>query len=186
LASSCPIERFRRWLTGGIRRGTLASHLCWRFPYVEVFVSSELEIRATKAQVAGTAGLASNAVLWLWPAAQVANVASERDLPCGTRQVVVSDGDKLRDKVVHADDSSVTVESEFRPRRAEVKGRKMRYELSVEPGSGTAIAKLEVAFMDRDAPTGIADIRRWRRHTEQCLRRLAQLAAPAEDEAEQS
>ena len=149
---------------------------------MEVFVSSELEIRATKAQVAGTAGLASNAVLWLWPAAQVANAASERDLPDGTRQVIVSDGDKLRDKVAQADDSNVVVESEYRPRRSEVQGRKMRYELSVEPGSGTAIAKLGIAFMDREAPTGIADIRRWRRHAEQCLRRLAALAVPAGDE----
>ncbi len=151
---------------------------------MEVFVSSELEIRATKAQVAGTAGLARNAVYWLWPEAQVANTASERDLPCGTRQVIVADGDKLRDKVVRADDSSVTLESEFRPRRSEVQGRKMRYELSVEPGAGTALAKLEVAFMDREAPTGIADVRRWRRHAEQSLRRLSLLATPDEVEEE--
>jgi hypothetical protein len=36
--------------------------------------------------------------------------------------------------------------------------------------------------MDRDAPTGIADIRRWRRHAEHCLGRLAALAVPASDE----
>lgn len=171
-------------LTPEIPRGTLAQHPRRRFPYVEVFVSSELEIRATKSQVAGTAGLASNAVHWLWPEVQVAAAASERDLPCGTRQVIVGDGDKLRDKVVHADDSSVTVESEFRPRRSEVQGRKMRYALSVEPGAGAALAKLELAFMDREAPGGVADVRRWRRHAEQCLRRLALLAVPAEDEDE--
>lgn len=153
---------------------------------MEVFVSSELEIRATKAQVAGTAGLARNAVHWVWPEAQVANAASERDLPCGTRQVIVADGDKLRDKVVQSDDSSVTLESEFRPRSSEVQGRKMRYELSVEPGAGAAVAKLEIAFMDREAPSGIADVRRWRRHAEQCLRRLALLAAPVEDEDDAS
>jgi len=151
---------------------------------VEEFVSTELEIRATKAQVAGTAGLVSNAVLWLWPPAQVANIASERDLPDGTRQVIVSDGDKLRDKVVEADDTTVVIESEFRPRRDEVHGRKMRYVLSVEPGSGAAIAKLEVAFMDREAPKGVADVRRWRRHAEQCLRRLAELAVPNEESDE--
>lgn len=151
---------------------------------MEPFVSSELEIRATKAQVAGTAGLVTNAVLWLWPPAQVANTASERDLPDGTRQVIVSDGDKLRDKVVEADDTTVVIESEFRPRRDEVQGRKMRYSLVVEPGLGTAIAKLELAFMDRDAPEGVADVRRWRRHAEQCLRRLADLAAPVEDTGE--
>lgn len=171
-------------LTRGIQSGTLAQHPTRRSPYVEAFVSSELEIRATKAQVAGTACLASNAVLWLWPPAQVANAASERDLPDGTRQVIVSDGDKLRDKVAEADDSSVVIESEYRPRREEVPGRKMRYSLSVEPGSGTAIAKLELAFMDREAPTGVADIRRWRRHADQCLRRLAHLAAPPEESEE--
>lgn len=152
---------------------------------MEAFVSSELEIRATKAQVVGTAGLVTNAVLWLWPPAQVANIAGERELPDGTRQVVVADGDKLRDKVTESDDSSVIIESEFRPRKDQVPGRKLRYSLSVEPGAGAAVATLGLAFIDRDAPAGAADLRRWRRHTEQCLRRLAELATPKEAEEDE-
>ena len=153
---------------------------------MEAFVSSELEIRATKAQVIGTAGLVSNAVFWLWPPAQVANTAGERDLPDGTRQVIVADGDKLRDKVTESDDRTVVIESEFRPRKEQIPGRKLRYFLSVEPGAGAAVATLGLTFIDRDAPSGAADVRRWRRHTEQCLRRLAELATPKEVEEDEA
>ncbi len=146
------------------------------------FVSADLEIRATKAQVIGIASLAANAVRWLWPAPQVANISGDRELPDGTRQVIVADGDKLRDKVVAVEDGAVQIESEFRPRKAEVAGRKMSYELTVEPGHGTAIAKLSLSFMDRDNPTSVAEVRRWRRHAEQCLRRLGELSTPERED----
>jgi len=149
---------------------------------LDSFVTVELEIRATKAQVTGTASLAQNAVHWLWPTPQVANIAGDRELPDGTRQVIVADGDKLRDKVVSSEDGSVIIESEFRPRKDEVPGRKMKYELSVEPGHGTAIAKLGLSFMDRENPAAASEVRRWRRHAEQCLRRLSGLAAPERDD----
>lgn len=152
---------------------------------MESFITAELEIRAPTAHVIAVAGRVSEAAHWLWAPAQVATAASSRDLPDGTRQLIVADGDKLRDKVVDAGDRTVVLESEFRPRREEVQGRKLRYELSVEPGAGTAIAKLGLAFLDRDAPTATAEVRRWRRHAEQCLRRLETLALPeAEAEAD--
>ena len=145
----------------------------------DVFVSASLEIRAPRPQVAGIAGQASRAVEWLWAPAMVAEIAASRDLPDGTRQVVVADGNKLRDRVLEADDARVVIDSELRPRRAEVPTRHLVYELTLESGAGTTVAKLGIAMPDRESAPGVAEQRRWRRHGEQSLRRLAALATEA-------
>ena len=145
------------------------------------FVSVTREIRAPRAQVAGWASLASNASAWLWAPALVAVINATRDLPDGTRQLINKDGDKLRDTVVEADHDRVVVQSELRPRKEDVPGRHLRYELSVEAGAGTAIATISLSFVDRDDPTGTVHVRRWRRHLEGCLTRLAAACEPASD-----
>lgn len=145
----------------------------------DVFVSASLEIRAPRPQVAGIAGQAARAGDWLWAPAMVAEIATSRDLPNGTRQLVVKDGDKLRDRVVEAADDRVVIDSELRPRRAEIPGRHLRYELGLESGSGTTVATLGIAMPDRESAVGVAEQRRWRRHGEQCLKRLAALATEA-------
>ena len=142
----------------------------------DVFVSASLEIRAPRPQVAGIAGQVSRAAEWLWTPTMVAEIATSRDLPDGTRQLVVKDGDKLRDRVLEADDVRVVIDSQLRPRRSEVPNRHLRYELDLESGAGTTVAKLGVAMPDREGTPGVAEQRRWRRHAEQCLRRLADLA----------
>ncbi len=147
----------------------------------EVFVTASLEIRAPRAHVAGIAGLATEAKNWLWSPAQVAGEASARDLPNGTRQIVVADGDKLRDRIVEAAPEKVVIDSEYRPRKAEVQGRHLRYELTLEAGAGTTVATLGLAFEDRDAPKSPVETRRYRRQAEQCLARLGALAAPPEE-----
>lgn len=150
----------------------------------EVFVSASLEIRAPRAHVVGIAGLAAEAKNWLWSPAQVAGEASARDLPDGTRQVVVGDGDKLRDRIVEAAPERVVIDSEYRPRKAEVNGRHLRYELTLEAGAGTTVATLGLAFEDREAPTSPVETRRYRRQAEQCLARLGGLAVPDGDAPE--
>ena len=70
---------------------------------MDSFVSVQLEIRAPQAHVLAIAGRVTNTVDWLWAPVQVANVASSRDLPDGTRQLVIADGDKLRDRVVESE-----------------------------------------------------------------------------------
>jgi hypothetical protein len=137
------------------------------------FVSATREIRAPRAQVAGFACLAPNAARWLWAPVQVATINASRDLPDGTRQLINKDGDKLRDRVVESDAGRVVVQSELRPRQTDVPGRHLRYELSVQAGPGTTIATLTLGFVDADAPSGTVHERRWRRHLEGCLGRLA-------------
>ncbi|MEE2829850.1 MAG: hypothetical protein VX498_11735 [Myxococcota bacterium] len=148
---------------------------------MDSFVSVQLEIRAPQAHVLAIAGRVTNTVDWLWAPVQVANVASSRDLPDGTRQLVIADGDKLRDRVVESEEQRLVIASEFRPRREEVRGRSLMYELSVEAGLGTTLASLALSFSDRDNPTQTVEVRRWRRHLEQCLARLAALAVPEEE-----
>jgi len=147
----------------------------------DVFVSASLEIRAPRAHVAAIGGQVTQSTKWLWSPAQVAGEASSRELPDGGRQVVVADGDKLRDRVVESSNERVVIDSEYRPRKAEVNGRHLRYELELEAGAGTTVAKLSLAFEDRVAPTTPLETRRYRRHAEQCLARLAGLAAPDGD-----
>lgn len=142
----------------------------------DIFVSASIEIRAPRAQVAGLAAQASLAAKWLWAPAQTASIAQAKDLPDGTRQLLVADGDKLCDRVMEAGEDRVVLDSEHRPRRSEVRGRHLRYELLMEPGAGSTVARLGLAFVGRDAPSADAERRRWRRHAEQCLARLAELA----------
>lgn len=146
------------------------------------FVSVTREIRAPRAQVTGWASLAANASSWLWAPALVAVVNASRDLPDGTRQLINKDGDKLRDKVVQADPDCVVLQSELRPRKADVPGRHLRYTLGVEAGPGTAIATLSLGFVDQDDPTGTVHVRRWRRHLDGSLARLAVACEPETDE----
>ncbi len=145
------------------------------------FVSITREIRAPRAQVTGWASLAANAAGWLWAPVLVATINASRDLPDGTRQLINKDGDKLRDKVVEAEADRVVVQSELRPRQSEVPGRHLRYELGVEAGPGTAIATLSLGFVDREDPAGTVHRRRWRRHLEGCLTRLAGACEPDVD-----
>lgn len=145
----------------------------------DVFVSASLEIRAPRPQVAGIAGQVIRAAGWLWAPPMVAEIAASRDLPDGTRQLVVKDGDKLRDRVLEASDDRVVLDSELRPRRTEVPRRRLRYELDLASGAGTTVATLGIAMPDRETSPGVAEQRRWRRHAEQCLKRLAGLATDA-------
>ncbi len=137
------------------------------------FVTVEREIRAPRAQVLGFVSVAANARHWIWAPAQVATIASERDVPGGIKQLIDGDGNKLRDKVSEAGDEVAVIESELRPRSKDVPGRHLRYEVAVTAGTGTAIAKLSLGFLDRDNPASTVEIRRWRRHATQCLGRLA-------------
>lgn len=143
------------------------------------------EVRAPAAQVFGLASVASHAAQWLWNPQQLSLVASTRALPDGTEQLLLSDGDKLRDRVVVADTEGLRVEldSEHRPRRAEHSGRHLSYVLQLERGAGTTIASLSLDLVgDAPRPTP-ATARKWRRHLEHCLRRLAEQAeAPARGE----
>lgn len=142
------------------------------------FVTASLEIRAPRAHVASLAGSVKRASAWLWNPAQTRSVATTRELPDGGIQLVVADGDKLRDKVIEASPEQVVLESEYRPRKPEVRSRHLRLVLDLAPGAATCQATLGVTFLDRDDPTEEVERRRWRRHCEQCLKRLATLATP--------
>ena len=147
-----------------------------------VFVTVSIEIRAPRAHVHSIASRPEAAADWLWAPAQVATVASSRDLPDGTRQLVIADGDKLRDKVVEKTDELVVLESELRPRKTDRPGRHLRYELTLESALGCTAATLGIGFLDRDAPAQTVQQRKWRRHAEQCLSRLNALAVGATEE----
>ncbi len=138
---------------------------------------STLEIRAPVSQVEAFVQRASAAAKWIWPKAQVEHSVSERELPCGTYQLIVADGDKLRTKVDAGEDGAVLIEAEYRPRRKEVPGRILRYELNLERGAGTCRATLGVA-MDGASAGSELERRKWRRNAEQCLERLAEVAEP--------
>lgn len=142
------------------------------------FVTVEREIRAPRAQVLGFVSVASNARRWVWAPAQVATIASEREVPGGVQQLIDGDGNKLRDRVAEAGDETVVLESELRPRSKDVPGRHLRYEVAVTAGTGTAIARLSLGFLDRDNPSSTVEVRRWRRHATQCLGRLAGACEP--------
>jgi len=135
------------------------------------FVTVQAEIRAPRAQVFGVASQATRCVDWLWAPALASAVAAERDLPDGTRQVIVADGNKLRDRIDSADLDAVVIDSELRPRSKELPGRHLTYTLGLKPGAGTALVELSIAFV-RDEPKGSIAKRKWRRHAEECLRRL--------------
>lgn len=142
------------------------------------YVTVTREIRAPRAQVTGYASLAKNAAAWLWAPALVAQINAERDLPDGTRQLINKDGDKLRDRVVESSHDGVLLHSELRPRSKDVPGRHLSYALKVEPGAGTAIATLTLGFVDAEAPRGTVHERRWKRHANGCLARLAATCEP--------
>jgi uncharacterized protein YndB with AHSA1/START domain len=145
------------------------------------FVTVEREIRAPRAQVFGIASIPARAADWLWAPAQSANPGVSRDMPDGSRQLVVRDGDKLRDWVREAEaPERVVLDSKYMPRRTDIaRGRHLRYELSLEAAVGITKASLSLGFHEH-SPTQVADQRKWRRHTEQCLARLAILAEPDE------
>ena len=150
------------------------------------FVTVTREIRAPRAQVFGIASLPPRAADWLWAPAQSATPATTRDMPDGSRQLVVRDGDKLRDWVREVTPvERVVLDSQYLPRRKDVvRGRHLRYELQLDPAVGITLASLSLAFHDQPAPSQVADQRKWRRHAEQCLARLSALAemADADDE----
>ncbi|GEM_PF-2271572 len=146
------------------------------------FVTVAREIRAPRAQVFGVASIVGRAAEWLWAPAQSSDPATTRDMPDGSRQLVVRDGDKLRDWVREAEaPERVVLDSKYLPRRKDVaRGRHLRYELALEAAVGVTKASLSVGFHDQPAPTRVADQRKWRRHAEQCLKRLSDLAEPDE------
>ena len=143
------------------------------------FVTVQREIRVPRAQVFGIASLVGRAAEWLWAPAQAGSPTSVREMPDGSRRLVVRDGDKLRDWVRETEaPERVVLDSKYEPRRADVRGRHLRYELVLEAGVGVTLAKLSVAFHDQPAPTRAVDQRKWRRHAEHCLGRLADMALP--------
>jgi succinylarginine dihydrolase len=147
------------------------------------FVSAVLEIRAPRFQVQSVAARASSASDWLWAPAQVASVASRKDLENGGVQLLLADGDKIVDRVISAEAERVVLESKLAPRKAGVPGRQLRYELALEPGAATTRVTLGLAFVDRPAPAEQVELRKWRRHAEQCLARLAALATAGQQQA---
>jgi uncharacterized protein YndB with AHSA1/START domain len=146
------------------------------------FVVVEREIRAPRTQVFGVASLVSRAADWLWAPTQSSEPASTRDMPDGSRRLVVRDGDKLRDWVREAEaPERVVLDSKYEPRRKDIaRGRHLRYELKLDTGAGVTRASLSLAFHDLEAPTRVAAQRKWRRHAEQCLKRLAGLSELSE------
>ena len=104
-------------------------------------------------------------------------------MPDGSRRLVVRDGDKLRDWVRETEaPSRVVLDSMYEPRRTDVaRGRHLRYELTLEADLGISKASLSVAFHDQPAPSQTADVRKWRRHAEQCLSRLAAMSELSEE-----
>lgn len=139
-------------------------------------VSSSLEIRAPRPHVQGLAVQLDSLMSWLWSPDQVSAAASTRDLPNGTRQLIVRDGDKLRTQVVHSDEERVVIEAAYIPRAKGVPARKLSYELTLEGGPGTTRATLSLSWLEGAAPVGPAAERRWRRNVDQCLERLASTA----------
>jgi len=152
-------------------------------------VSSFLEIRAPRPHVQGLAVHIDSVMSWLWAPDQVSSATHSRDLPNGTRQLIVRDGDKLRTQVVCSDDERVVIEAAYVPRDGEVPARRLSYELVLEGGPGTTRATLSLTWLEGDAPAGPAGQRRWRRNVDQCLERLASKAAAghsSDDSAEHS
>ncbi len=147
------------------------------------FVTVEREIRAPRAQVFGIASIVGRAAEWLWAPAQSGDARTTRDMPDGSRQLVVRDGDKLRDWVRETEAPGLVVlDSKYMPRRSDVvRGRHLRYELRLDAAVGITKASLSVGFHDQEAPKRVADQRKWRRHAEQCLQRLTDLAEPEID-----
>jgi hypothetical protein len=142
---------------------------------MSAFVTASAEIRAPRAQVFGVASLPARCIEWLWSPALIGDIGATRDLPDGTRQNVVADGNKLRDRVDSAELDAVVIDSELRPRSKDLPGRHLTYTLALTPGAGTTKAELAIAFV-RDEPKGRIAQRKWRRHAEECLRRLASLS----------
>jgi len=142
------------------------------------FITVSREIRAPRAQVFGIASIVGRAAEWLWAPVQSADPGVTRDMPDGSRQLVVRDGDKLRDWVRETEaPARVVLDSKYLPRRKDVvRGRHLRYELVLAAAAGVSKASLSIGFHDKEAPTRTADQRKWRRHAEQCLARLASLA----------
>ena len=149
-------------------------------------VSSSLEIRAPRPHVQGLAVQMDAVMSWLWAPDQVSAATHSRDLPNGTRQLIVRDGDKLRTRVVDVDDNQVVIEAAYQPRDSKVPARKLRYELALEGGPGTTQATLTLQWLEGDAPQGPAQERRWRRNVDQCLERLSNKATETGAAAAQS
>jgi len=141
-----------------------------------VLVSSSLEIRAPRPHVQGLAVQLDSVMAWLWSPDQLSAAASTRDLPNGTRQVIVGDGDKLRTQVVESDEDRVVIEAAYMPRVGSVPARKLSYELTLEGGPGTTRATLSLTWLEGTVPVGPAAQRRWRRNVDQCLERLSSTA----------
>jgi hypothetical protein len=139
-------------------------------------VTSSLEIRAPRPHVQGLAVHLDSVMAWLWSPDQLSAAASTRDLPNGTRQVIVRDGDKLRTQVVESDEDRVVIEAAYMPRAGGVPARKLSYELSLEGGPGTTRATLSLTWLEGAVPVGPAAERRWRRNVDQCLERLSSAA----------
>ncbi len=138
--------------------------------------SATLEIRVPRAHVRALADRPRLAARWLWAPAQVGEASSERDLPDGAFQRVSEAGDKLRDRVLTVEDDAVVLESEWLPKEKGVPGRRTQVRLVLENRAGTTRATLSVSLPDRGPVAEVAEQRRWRRHAEQCLGRLAALA----------
>jgi len=141
-----------------------------------VVVTASLEIRAPRPHVRSLASQLDSVMSWLWAPDQVASAAASRDLPDGTRQLIVRDGDKLRTRIVSAEEDKAVIEAGYQPRNTAVPSRRLCYELDLEGGPGTTVATLHLRWLEGDAPQGPAQERRWRRNVEQCLERLRQQA----------
>lgn len=152
----------------------------------DAFASSTREIRAPLPHVRSLAIRLDAVMAWVWSPAQVANPAASRDLPNGTRQLIVRDGDKVRTRVADQDERRVVIETAYQPRNTDVPSRELRYELGLEVGAGTTLATLSLHFSGAAPDDSSGEVRRWTRNLRQCLDRLDELAAGDTGEGEPS
>lgn len=155
---------------------------------MSTITSASAEIRAPSRAVLNLARLPRDVARWTWPEALLGELSGERELPDGAFQRSNSAGDRFRDRVLDFAERKARIENALLPKEKGVPGRTLILELIVEPRGGACLATLSVAFADREAPTAPTEVRRWRRHAEQCLARLAALCevadAPVPDEVE--
>jgi len=175
LGSELRFGRLDRWPKRG-QAMAARSHVRGVVLSESAVVTAALEIRAPRPHVCSLASQLDSVMSWLWAPDQVASTASSRDLPDGTRQLIVRDGDKLRTRVVRVEDDKVVIEAGYQPRNTVVPSRRLCYELVLEGGPGTTIVTLSLSWLEGDAPQGPAQERRWRRNLDQCLERLEQQA----------
>lgn len=148
---------------------------------MDIIASHHIEIRAPRAAVLAWTHRPRDAARWTWPEALVGDVQGDRDLPDGAYQRSNAGGDRFRDRIVEQHEAGVVIENALLPKEKGVPGRTLLLKLDSEARGGATKVTLGVAFADKSAPTAPTEVRRWRRHAEQCLARLQVLVEAGSD-----